>query len=227
MNTAPQPVPLFAALILGLLSCSRAAEQSADSRLRPAQSSNAAAATPQPPAKPALLSRQEWGARAPLPGMKRHEPSRVTVHHTATKQNPSAPLAQKMRALQNFSQNPGHVGKGGPLKPAWPDVPYHFYVGADGRIAEGRDVNHAGDTNTDYDPSGHILVVLEGDFEREEPSAEQLKALRELTAWAAAEWRIPAEEIKGHKDYAATLCPGKNLRKLLPDLQRHVRGGGR
>jgi hypothetical protein len=227
VNTAPKSALLFTALILGLLNCSRGAEQSADSQRRPPQTTSGAAATPTPHAKPAMLSRQEWGAREPLPGMKRHEPSRVTVHHTATKQNPSAPLAQKMRALQNFSQNPGRVGAGGPLKPAWPDVPYHFYVGADGRIAEGRDVNYAGDTNTDYDPSGHILIVLEGDFEREEPSAEQIKALHELAAWAAAAWRVPADEIKGHDDYAATLCPGKNLRKLLPDLQRHVRGGGR
>ena len=168
-----------------------------------------------------MLSREAWGAKPPVGEMEPHEPAHITIHHTASKQNRKHSTAEKIRSLQNFSQQPGRLA-GGRDKPAWPDVPYHFYVGVDGQIAEGRDINFAGDTNTDYEPAGHVLIVLEGNFEQEEPSAEQLRALKELSSWLASNWKIPADEIKGHKDYASTACPGRNLQTLLPDLRQHV-----
>ena len=36
---------------------------------------------------------------------------------------------------------------------------------------------YAGDTATSYDPHGHLLVVLEGDFNLEDPTAAQLDSL--------------------------------------------------
>jgi hypothetical protein len=157
--------------------------------------------------------------------MKPHELSRITVHHTATAQKPDTTLERKMRALQDFSQQSAKLAGGG-TKPAWPDVPYHFYVDVRGRIAEGRNIGYAGDTNTDYDPTGHILVVVEGNFETEQPTAEQLRELHKLLRWLSGRWRIPAAEIKGHDDYAATACPGKNLKSELPRLRESVGGKG-
>ena len=126
-----------------------------------------------------------------------------------------------MRSLQAFSQSEGILA-GGRRKPAWPDVPYHFYIGLDGRIAEARDINFVGDTNTDYDPTGHVLIVLEGNFEKEHASQQQLRALDELSLWLAVTWKIPAAKIKGHRDYAATACPGKNLLNKLPRLRKNI-----
>ena len=173
-------------------------------------------------ARPNILSRQAWGAQNANGEMKPHKPAHITVHHTASAQNRSRSTAEKIQALQRFSQQPGKLSGGGE-KPAWPDVPYHFYIGVDGQIAEGRDINFAGDTNTDYDPTGHVLIVLEGNFEDEEPSAEQTKALDELALWVAVNWQISSDEIKSHKDYASTLCPGRHLQNLLPGLRLHVR----
>jgi N-acetyl-anhydromuramyl-L-alanine amidase AmpD len=130
-----------------------------------------------------------------------------------------------MQSLQRFSQQPQRLAARGPLKPAWPDVPYHFYIGADGQIAEGRDTAYAGDTNTDYDPTGHILIVLEGNFEREMPSGAQSESLYRLASWIADEWQIQTDEIKGHKDYASTLCPGRNLEAQLPALRLKIQTG--
>lgn len=171
--------------------------------------------------KPNIVSRQAWGAKEPVGEMKQHTPSHLTVHHTAALQKRKASLEEKMRSLQSFSQSPGTLA-GGRRKPAWPDVPYHFYISVDGRIAEARDINFVGDTNTDYDPTGHVLVVLEGNFEKEQPSMQQIQALNELSLWLAVTWKIPASNINGHKDFASTACPGKNLENELPRLRKNI-----
>jgi N-acetyl-anhydromuramyl-L-alanine amidase AmpD len=178
--------------------------------------------SPTPVPKPDILSRQDWNAHPPIGEMKRHTLAHITIHHTASPQSSRRTIVAKMQALQKFSQSAHRVAARAPLKPAWPDVPYHFYVAVDGQIAEGRSLDYAGDTNTDYDPTGHALVVLEGNFENEQPSAQQLRSLYELTLWLARERRIAAVEIKGHKEKAATLCPGRNLQKLLPELRNYV-----
>jgi hypothetical protein len=84
-----------------------------------------------------ILARAEWGANPPVTEMKRHTPTRITIHHTATLQKPERALKDKMQALQRFSQSAGTLGNGKP-KLAWPDVPYHYYIAANGEVAEGR-----------------------------------------------------------------------------------------
>jgi hypothetical protein len=170
-----------------------------------------------------MLTRADWGANPPVAEMKAHKISRITIHHTATLQKPERTLAEKLRALQKFSQTPGTLGNG-KAKPAWPDVPYHFYIDCHGEIAEGRNAGFVGDTNTAYDPSGHLLVVLEGNFEEEKPTEQQVTALRNLLASTMARYRINPELIGTHQDFAETLCPGKNLHDLVPAIRQQPAG---
>ena len=76
-----------------------------------------------------------------------------------------------------------------------------------------------GDTNTAYDPTGHLLVVLEGNFEEEQPTELQMKSLRRLVAFMGARHGITPEMIGSHKDFAETLCPGKHLQELIPGIK--------
>jgi len=165
-----------------------------------------------------ILKREEWGANPPVAVMKRHEPTRITIHHTATLQKPDRGLKDKLKALQEFSQKEGKLGNGKP-KPAWPDVPYHFYIDCHGGVAEGRDINCVGDTNTEYDPTGHVLVVLEGNFEEEQIPAAQWDALKQVVADLAKRYRVAAADVQGHQDYAKTQCPGKGLQARLGELR--------
>jgi len=93
----------------------------------------------------------------------------------------------------------------------WSDIPYHFLIDLEGNIYEGRNVFTAGETNTTYDPSGHLLLTCMGNFEEQELPEVQLNALIKLAAYCCNKYQIEPETIKGHKDYAETLCPGKNL----------------
>jgi hypothetical protein len=173
---------------------------------------------------PDVITREAWGAKQALPGMKPQHVTGIILHHTGVRKSPGIAVERKMRALQEFSQNPGQVSPGH-MKPSWPDVPYHFYVDAAGRIAEGRDTHFAGDTNTSYNTSGFIQVAIEGDFEQEVPTAEQIASVRALLIWLLRSRKLTAESITVHKDHAATDCPGRNFLAVLPSLLPEVKQG--
>lgn len=166
-----------------------------------------------------IVSRTEWGAKAPVLPMKQHVPNRITVHHTATKQTGDKSLADKLKGLQNFSQSRSQLGNG-KMKELWADIPYHFYITANGEIGEGRELQYTGDSNTPYDPTGHALIVLEGNFEVEPVTAAQMQSLQKLISSLSGKYNISSDKISGHKDNADTLCPGKNLYELIPSLKQ-------
>jgi len=168
--------------------------------------------------RPTIISRSDWGAKNPVGEGKKHKIGLITIHHTATVQKPETPIGTKMRNLQAFSQREDKLASG-KLKPAWFDIPYHYYVAADGQIAEGREIKYVGDTNTEYDPTGHALVVLEGSFNIEQPTSAQIDSLKRIVAWLAKKYKVTSANIRGHDDHAKTACPGENLKKLLPGLR--------
>jgi hypothetical protein len=225
------PITLLLAVVLcTFIACngsSRKAER-ARAKALPDTPKKIAAPAPEPePPKlaevppPTILSRQEWNAKPPTSEMKPHELRSITIHHTATKQNPKKSTLEKMRSLQDFSQREGKLSSG-KSKPPWPDVPYHFVVMPSGEIAEGRDILFVGDTNTEYDPTGHILVTLDGNFEDEELSEAQWNSTVVLVKWLAFKYKVPADKIGAHKDFAKTACPGKRVYARIHELQEAV-----
>jgi hypothetical protein len=177
---------------------------------------------------PPIIRRPQWGAKPPLLGMVPQEPRGIVLHHTGVRRNGRVVLHSKMRTLQSFSQRaveePGQRSRA-----SWPDVPYHYYVDSAGSIAEGRDIRFAGDTNTGYDTTGYIQIAMEGDFEQETPTSEQLDAVRDLTLWLALSWGLAADAISTHRAHAATACPGRNFLSALPGILAEIerrRAGG-
>ena len=176
------------------------------------------------PADVEFVSRAEWGARPPVLPMKAHTLTRLTIHHTGTNQNFNRTVTDKLRGLQLFSQRDDSLASGR-LKPAWPDVPYHFYVGVDGVVGEGRDWRYAGDTNTEYDPAGHLLVVVEGNFQKDTLTTAQRRTLDLIVPALARHFAISSERLASHRDYARTECPGANLYVELPRYRELIRAG--
>jgi hypothetical protein len=167
------------------------------------------------------VPRAAWNAQPSTGAMKPHTLQRITIHHTAEPQKPARSTEDKLQALQRFSQGGGTLGNGKPKVP-WPDVPYHLYVAVDGSVAEGRPIGYAGDSNPPYDPRGHLLVVVEGNFENEELSAPQRRTLDQLIPSLARRYRIPSDSIATHRDYAETLCPGRALYAEIPRFREMV-----
>lgn len=169
-----------------------------------------------------IMSREEWNAQPAREGVKWHIPKYITIHHTGTNQNPDRSTEEKLQALQKFSYTEGVLGDGVTPKKPWPDVPYHYYIAVDGTVAEGREIQYEGDSNTDYDLTGHALIVVEGNFQKEKIKDIQYEKLEQLVIALAKKYKVPAEEITGHKDRAETTCPGEDLYKLLPQLRQKV-----
>jgi len=167
-----------------------------------------ARATP-PSTSAALLCRDSWGARPPLPGGRPHTITRMTIHHTAVVLGDNANSHARLRQHQRYHQ----IDKG------WVDIAYHVGVDRDGNIFELRRTAIAGDTATDYDTTGHFLVVCEGNFDVEPISEAQLNGAALAFAWATQEFGITSSTLASHQQVAAaTSCPGANL-------QSHVASG--
>jgi N-acetyl-anhydromuramyl-L-alanine amidase AmpD len=146
-------------------------------------------------------------------------------------QRPDLTLETKLRNLQEFSMRDDFVTRWDKqkkkrkkikAKPAWGDVPYHFYIDSAGRIGEGRSMEFAGDTNTGYDTDGYIQIVVEGDFAQEQPGTQQLYALDDLVLWLADTYQMTPDDITGHADHAETDCPGANLQSHFALLRAKV-----
>jgi N-acetylmuramoyl-L-alanine amidase/S-layer homology domain len=162
--------------------------------------------TPPPRPVPVVVvqGRETWGARpADTSRLVPHTIDRITVHHAGTQTGVTGPA--QFRGWQNWHMD----GQG------WADIAYHLLIGIDGTVYEGRDPAYRGDTGTSYDTSGHFLVVVEGNFEIEHPTAAQLQSLERVLAWAAEEYDVPVTRIAGHRDYAATTCPGRYLEERI------------
>jgi len=171
---------------------------------------------------PVIVARAAWGSQPdPIPEQRRQTPVRITIHHAGVVWKPGDDPLRKLPALQAW----GKRDKG------WPDVPYHYLIAPDGRIFAGRPVAYEGETNTEYDVNGHVLVQLWGDFEVQRVTLAQLRVTVHLVAWVCRELDISPETIAGHRDWSRqTSCPGKDLYRYIArgDLrtwvQRMLRG---
>lgn len=149
--------------------------------------------------------RSKWEALDPLP-FKAHVPVKITIHHEGEFFPDNENSAVHIKNTQVWG-----MGK----DRNWSDIPYHFMIAPSGVIYEGRNVYTAGETNTTYDPSGHLLITCLGNFEEQKVTGEQLQSLINMIAYCCIKYQIDPETIKGHKDYADTLCPGKDLYKYI------------
>jgi hypothetical protein len=138
-----------------------------------------------------------------------HRITHVTLHHTGSPEplKPTDDPREKLRGLQSWGARDRN----------WWDVPYHYLIDLDGHIYEGRDYHFMGETNTTYDPEGHFLISVIGNYARQEPTQAQLDAIADMMAWAISKFDVPLDRLGGHYNYAETDCPGPNLRKYLED----------
>ncbi len=162
----------------------------------------AAAAPAVNPASRVVLCRDAWGAQPPRPGGVPNPLHRMTLHHTEVVLGDNANAPGRLRQHQHYHQD----------TQGWIDIAYHYSVDRNGNIYQLRSPHLVGDTATTYDPTGHFLVVCEGDFDKEGVSEDQINGAALVFAWAAQEFGIPTGTLAGHRDFASTTtCPGASL----------------
>lgn len=150
-----------------------------------------------------FVPRAEWGAE---PLRDNHDPmtpiTRLTIHHTHTLEDmdPTDDV-QAMQAIQRFHQD----------ERGWADVGYHYVVGRDGRVYEGRPTSvqgaHAGADNN----IGNLGVSVMGSFGAALPAPRQLATVERLLRDLVERHAIPAGGLFAHREFKATECPGDAL----------------
>lgn len=156
---------------------------------------------------PTIVPVAGWGGTPADPARaRRHTITHITLHHQGEPFKAGTDPRQYLRNLQNWSRNT----KG------WLDIPYHYIIDLEGRTYAGRDIAYAGDKNTEYDPSGHALIEVVGNFEEVEPNQAQLDAVVDVMTMLAKQHDVPVERIASHRDHSdKTVCPGANLYRYV------------
>lgn len=188
-------------------------------------------------AKPAVVDKVDSLAHHPtLPAYgKRTRPiSMIVIHHTDTPKTMTIESIAQYHVYGERKDAQGNV-----IKAQWPGIGYHFLIGPDGVITQGqreatRSYHVGGDPN-DYS----VAISLIGRFMRKNydgtdrapedqvPTPQQLKSAGHLAAWLMQEYKIPPEQIKGHRDVwpKSTVCPGEHWKTGLtwhPTLLKEV-----
>jgi hypothetical protein len=150
-----------------------------------------------------------WGGTpADAAKARRQTITHITLHHQGEPYKPGTDPQRYLRNLQTWSRNTKH----------WLDIPYHYIIDLDGNIYEGRKIEYAGDTNTEYDPTGHALIEVVGNFEEVEPNQQQLDAVVRLMAMLAQKYGVTLDRIASHRDFSnQTVCPGANLYRYVQE----------
>lgn len=149
-----------------------------------------------------------WNANDPK-SYKTHKPVRITIHHEGTY------FSQDSMAFRHIK----NVQVWGMRERKWADIPYHFLIDGFGNIIEGRNAFTVGETNTSYDPTGHLLISIVGEYhKRQNLNSDQYQSLIKLIAFISKKFQISLDSIKGHRDYCRpgeTDCPGDNIYRFI------------
>ncbi len=176
-----------------------------------------------------ILPRSEWGDDLqPKGALSAETPKFLLVHHTAST-NSYRSARDVIRSTYAFQTS---AAKG------WPDVCYHFFIGRDGDVWEGRAGSIAGPVVADATGGNQgfaQLVCLLGDFTSQLPTAAALASLAKVLAWLSNRYGIGIADgdtttfvsrgsqrwapgatvttptIAAHRDMSFTACPGDTL----------------
>jgi hypothetical protein len=155
-----------------------------------------------------IIKRADWGWLPLEKAKEEAEIKKITIHHGGVEFTKGKDPVELMKTLQKWSR----------AEKNWIDMPYNFMIDLDGNIYEALPVNYPGDTNIEYDPTGHVSIEVMGNYEVQEFSENQLNAVVSLSAYLAKEFDVSLSDIKTHKDYSEmTVCPGKNIYKYFED----------
>lgn len=126
---------------------------------------------------------EAWWAREP------GQIKGITIHHTLS----HSPEATARYVIE---------------KKGRPTLPYHFWVTAEGDcwlcvpLRYGMWHDHTGHRNV------NISVGMAGQLHKVAPTPVQMEATVRLVRYLMAEYEIPLENVQGHNDRHATICPG-------------------
>ena len=91
------------------------------------------------------------------------------------------------------------------------DLGYHFVIGPGGHVLQARSLQYRGAHAYKQNNIENIGICVLGDWERSAPPDAALRALEQTIDWLRQSHGIARGNVKSHKDYRITVCPGRQL----------------
>ncbi len=179
-------------------------------------------------ARPTIHGTAEWGARAANGTIEvlNHKPTYIVVHHTAGANSSSTTLDHAFQISRDIQDL--HMDGNG-----WIDTGQQLTNSRGGHVTEGRHrsveildggTQHVMGANVGDHNSEVIGIENEGLYSSVDVPQALWDSLVQLVAYIASQYGIAPSEIKGHRDFNATECPGEVLYGRLPELRDAVGG---
>jgi hypothetical protein len=127
--------------------------------------------------------------------------TRITIHHTGEHGDMATlPDVEVIRRIEKYHRNERH----------WCAIGYHFIVGRDAKVYEGRPAQYQGAHVLTENPNNLGISVI-GDFQSKLPTTRQLYALRAFLNDERAKYHVAKSEVYGHRELHSSVCPGDAL----------------
>lgn len=153
------------------------------------------------------VPRARWARSAAIPsrldGIDRRY-TEFTIHHSHT---PAGTTAERIRRDHVSGRNYGDIG-------------YHFVIGSNGTIWEGRALRYQGAHAGGDLNRGKLGICLVGQFESARPTPRAIASLERLVRHLSRELDIPLGAVRGHGEVKATACPGRHLQDWVERWRR-------
>ncbi len=175
---------------------------------------------------PAIAGTSAWGARAATEPVQviNSKPTGIVVHNTQSGNSTDYSLGHAYELARSIQYS--HIYERG-----WIDTGQQFTISRGGYILEGRHrslealssgTTHCVGAHTHNYNTTHLGIECEGSYGSITPPNALYNQLVALCAYMCEKYGISTSEIKGHRDFNATDCPGDALYAMLPQLRRDV-----
>ena len=135
---------------------------------------------------------------------------KITIHHTGEHgKMASMSDIDVVRVIERYHRN----------ERKWAAIGYHYLIGRDGRVYEGRPSRYQGAHVRANNPN-NIGISMIGDYHRKQPSVRQLATLAKFVEEQRVKYRLSRSNIYGHRDLGQSICPGDRLYGWVQQYKR-------
>ncbi len=143
-------------------------------------------------------------------------PEYIMLHHSAVSRfsNPDQFNANNRyhKAKWNFISSLGYY------------LGYNYEIAASGKIRKARKNGEV--TAACYQQGMNdgrcVHICIDGNFQIEKPTANQIQSIRELIVRLVAKYEISKQNIVTHQEYSSTACPGSYIISQLDFIRNMV-----
>lgn len=159
-----------------------------------------------------ITTRSQWGARY-RDGFGARPIGRLEtwLHHSVTTHLKADATAAEERAEVRKIESIGQTRFNG-------GISYTFLVFPSGRVYAGTNIDRIGAHTKGHNTAGAGICIV-GNYQNTAPTAAQEKAIADLLKHGVAQgWWAKTKLNGGHRDVAATACPGNKAYPRIPNI---------